>query len=278
MTDSLIFSRGLGDLVFAALDVETTGLDPYMGDRICEIAIVRFRGQETLDSFSSLVNPERHITQDASAISGITDQMVAPAPRFAEVAADVLRHIEESVILAHNAPFDLAFLALQLSSFGYPPLDNPVVDTLALARCCYDYPSNALGDLARARSLSGPPEHRAAGDAELTRRLFRSFLTDFAARGTTTLGDLLALQGGSIPIPSPDRPELPPFLQEAIDERRQLRIRYRSADDAWTERVVLPLQVNTYAGKTYLVARCGLRGEERTFRLDRIERMTTEPA
>jgi DNA polymerase-3 subunit epsilon len=275
--EAAIFSSGVEQIVFAALDVETTGLNPYLGDRICEIAVLRFRGPDVLEPFSSLVNPGRHIAQDASAVSGITDEMVRAAPPFDDVAPHVLRLLEGAVLLAHNAPFDLAFLAVQLASLGYPQLTNPVVDTLALARRCYQYPSNALGDLARARSLSGPREHRAAGDAELTRRLFRSFLSDFSAKDACTLGDVLSLQGGNVSIPSPDQPELPPFLQEAIDEGRKLRIRYRSAEDVWTERVVIPLQVNSQAGKTYLIARCDLRGEERTFRLDRIEQMLTEP-
>lgn len=260
-------------VTFAALDVETTGLNPRFGDRICEIALLKFQGAQLLDSFETLINPGRPISPGAQAVNRISDEMVADAPWFGQVVDRVLKLLNGSVILAHNALFDLGFLSAHLCSLRLPALDNPLVDTLALARRCYRFPSNSLGNIAVALGLDVSGQHRAMGDAKIVREVFEKFLRDFQRRGVETLGDLLGLQGGSIPFPGMEEVVLPPQIDEAVKAGKRLLIRYISAYNQETVRVVEPLEVNAYLDNIYLVAFCHLRQEQRTFRLDRILEM-----
>src|SRR5918996_3600632 len=95
---------------FAYLDVETTGLSPWFGDRICEIAVVRCEGDIVIDSFDSLLNPERPISPGAARVNGLNDIELIHAPYFAEVAESITTLLKDAVIVCHNVPFDLGFL------------------------------------------------------------------------------------------------------------------------------------------------------------------------
>ena len=99
---------------FSFLDVETTGLDPAGGDKVCEIAIVKTLNGEIVDQFVTLVNPGMAIPPRAVSIHGITDSMVRKAPFFRHIAGEVLDFLKDSVIVAHNAAFDLGFLEAEL--------------------------------------------------------------------------------------------------------------------------------------------------------------------
>src|SRR5512144_2878005 len=100
--------------IFAYLDVETTGLSTWFGDRICEIAVLRCEGDNILGSFDSLVNPDRPISPGAARVNGLSDSDLLGAPRFAEVAERVLALIQDAVIVCHNVPFDLGFVSNEL--------------------------------------------------------------------------------------------------------------------------------------------------------------------
>src|SRR5437660_1614391 len=104
----------LRDITFAVVDVETTGLSPRLGDRVCEIAVVRGRCGEMVDKWSTLVHPGRTIPFDAQSIHHISDAMVRTAPRFSHIAPAFLSSLENTVLVAHNAPFDLNFLRNEL--------------------------------------------------------------------------------------------------------------------------------------------------------------------
>src|SRR5438093_1440578 len=139
----------LYEQTFAVVDVETTGLSARMGDRVCELAVVLARGGQIVDQLQTLINPQKPISKGASAVNGITDFMVRKAPPFRSVAGDLIKALDGAILVAHNANFDMAFLSSELRAVGYDPPGNPVVDTLALARRCYSFPSNKLGDVAR---------------------------------------------------------------------------------------------------------------------------------
>ena len=268
-----LLDKPLGDVIFVALDVETTGLTPQFGDRICEIGLLRFKGSQILDSFSTLINPGRPISLGASAVSGITDDMVVNAPSFKDVAGRILHMLDGAAILAHNAQFDLGFIAHRLRALRLLTLANPVVDTLLLARRNYHFRSNSLGNIARELGIGTQGQHRAMGDAAITMGVFERFISDFLARGIRTLGDLIDLQGGSIPSPKMPEIPLPPQLEEAIKGEKRLWLRYCTPEGTETRRVVEPLEVTLYRDYIYLVALCELRGQQRTFRLDRILEM-----
>lgn len=117
-------------------DTETTGTDPRSGDRIIEIGLVEIvNGFRTGRHFHTYVNPERAVPADATAIHGITDEMLKDAPVFAAVAADVVEFIGDSPTIFHNAPFDLGFFDLEFGLLSLPSLDRSrVTDSLVEAR------------------------------------------------------------------------------------------------------------------------------------------------
>jgi len=268
-----ILSRPLDAVTFTVLDVETTGLNPHFRDRVCEIALLQCEGGRELGRFHSLVNPGRPISPGAFAVNRIRDEELIDAPVFADIAATVLEMLGDTVIVAHNAPFDLGFLASELNISRLPFIDNLVVDTLALARYCYSFPSNSLSNVAYYLGIDSWGQHRALVDVLTTRQVLDRFLSDLVDRGVNTLGELIGAQGGQIRLPAPDVITLPPQIDEALRGEGRLELRYLSAMGEETRRVVSPLQVTAYAGYLYLIAFCHLRNEQRTFRLDRIIEM-----
>jgi DNA polymerase-3 subunit epsilon len=266
----------LDEVTFTILDVETTGLSPIYGHRVCEIALLQVRGDEELASFCALVDPGRPISPGAFAVNRITAEMLRGAPRFSVIADQVLALLQDTVPVAHNAPFDLGFLSVEMEIARRTLPDLLVVDTLALARACYDFYSNSLGAIARTLGLAGYPElHRAMGDARLTQQVLRYFLEDLRPLGVVTLENLLWRQGGPARVPRREELPLPPQLAEAVSSGQMLFLRYVDASGRETERVVRPLHVTTQRGELYLIAYCHLREDQRTFRLDRIVEMKT---
>jgi DNA polymerase III epsilon subunit family exonuclease len=270
-----LLSLPLYQVPFAVLDVETTGLHPGLGDAICEIGILRLCDGRVVEEYESLVDPGRPISREAYAVNRISSKMLRGAPPFSRIVDEVLARLEGTAIVAHNAHFDLSFLVAALEEEQLPIPENPVVDTLALARLRFGFPRNNLHAIAQDLGIFIPRRHRALGDVETTGHVFEFFVQDLQARwGIGTLGELIRAQGGAIAWPCIyPRESLPPVLAEALEKRRALFIRYCSSGGAVSERTVEPLRVGSYQGIVYLVARCALRGAQRTFRLDRVQEM-----
>ena len=269
--------QSLADTVFAVFDVETTGLSPAYGDRVCEVACVRVTGDLEMERFVSFVDPGRSLSLGASAVNGITPEMLAGAPPFAAIAGHLLSLLDGAVLVAHNAAFDLGFLAMELEIAHVPPPESEVVDTLALARRTFRFPRNGLQAVARALEIEPGTAHRALGDACTTAQVLGRILWEVEARwNVRTLGQLLDFQGGSIPYPYPQALPLPPAIAEALQSSGQVRMRYIDAQGQETVRLVRPLRVHEQRGYLYLVAHCHKAGELRTFRLDRVVELAAE--
>ncbi len=257
----------ISDVTFTCLDVETTGLATYLGHRMCEIGLLKFCGDKELASYSKLVNSERSIPENVIEIHGITNEMVKDELIFEDIAGEVLEFIRGTVLIAHNAEFDLGFITkhLRRAKLGIP--DNLVVDTLTLARRHFKFPGNSLETIADCLAIDTDGEHRALKDVTITKEMFQYFMTKLKVK---TLGELLDLQGGSIPFPEIEEITPPPVISEAMESRKKLFIKYRNASGYETERIVEPIEVNAYNGTEYLIAFCHLGKEERVFRMDRI--------
>lgn len=155
-----------------ALDTETTGMSPADGHRLVEVARVAITGGTLGESWSSLVQPGRPIPPDASRVHGITDAMVAAAPAAPAVGGELRAACADLPLVFHNAPFDLPFLIALFREAAAPPLLNPIVDTLGLARGLFGTGSNSLSALAQRLGLPAESAHRALSDARTTARLF----------------------------------------------------------------------------------------------------------
>ena len=142
------------------LDTETTGLEVDQGHRVVDIgAIVLKDRKKTNEYFQSYLNPERLIDTEAQEIHGISNEQLEKEPKFSEIAESFLEFVQDSVLIIHNAPFDLGFLntELQRASSNYPKLEEicEIEDTLLLARKKFPGRRNKLDDLADRYEIEG---------------------------------------------------------------------------------------------------------------------------
>ncbi|MFW6253124.1 MAG: PolC-type DNA polymerase III [bacterium] len=186
MNDNAPVSR----TVFAAFDFETTGLHAGL-DRIVEVGIVRFRGQEILGELSALVNPGMQISDDAAAVSGITTDMVAAADPVDVVLPDFMALCDNAVLIAHNASFDMGFLRAALQGAGLPDVSNRVIDTQVLAQRAFPrQKSYALQALVEMLEFPENSAHRALDDAIQCMRLFLACSDVLSFMGDVQLKDV----------------------------------------------------------------------------------------
>ncbi len=182
----------LSEVAFCVVDLETTG-----GAEDCtitEFGAVRVRGGEVTGEFGTLVNPHTHIPAAIAVLTGITDSMVAAAPRLAEVLPSFLEFAQGCVIVAHNARFDVGFLRRACLELGYVWPSPPVVDTVGLARSVMlrdEVPNHRLATLARHFRASVEPNHRALSDARATVDVLHALIERVGSLGVHTLEDLL---------------------------------------------------------------------------------------
>lgn len=184
----------LNEIRFACLDTETTGLSPETGGKICEIAVSVSQGGRVVDEFSTLLNPGLPMSPEVIAIHGITNEMVKDAPSFSDVLPRLLGLLDNCVIVAHNADFDVSFLRAEFAASGmrFPPY--PVVDTLKLARKSGKFERNRLGLIAEELGISCQGWHRAMADTKMAEQIFYYFLTILSKEGVTTLEQLNQFQ------------------------------------------------------------------------------------
>ncbi len=181
---------------FVIIDVETTGGSPSTAS-LTEVAAARYRGGELVGTFRTFVRPDERIPPFISAMTGISDAMVATAPRAGEILPSLLEFIGAAVLVGHNVRFDLSFLDHALESTGRESLRNPAVDTLALARRLVrgddDLPNCQLSTLSACLRLEHRPSHRALADVLATGDLLHALLERAGSFGIVDLGELLAL-------------------------------------------------------------------------------------
>src|SRR6476659_7370430 len=184
----------LADVTFCVLDLETTGGD-RTSDMITEVGAVKVRGGEFLGTFQTLVNPGRAIPPQITMLTGLTDALVAPAPRIEAVLPSLLEFLRGTILVGHNIGFDVAFLRNAFERAGHGRFDPVRVDTVALARRLVrdEVPDCRLGTLATRFRLDHKPTHRALDDALAPTDLLHLLLERAAAYGVLGLDDLVSL-------------------------------------------------------------------------------------
>lgn len=248
----------------AALDFETTGLGAEGGDRVIEVAVARGRFGAEPRVWSTLVAPDRPVA--ATHVHGITDDMLAGQPAFGEVAGTLFAALDGCVVTAHNARFDLRFLRMECGRAGLVPPDFPVLDTLGLSRRLLSLPSHSLGGVTDHFGIARARAHRAADDALATWRVCWALLEQADPARMLELGAAVAL----CRRPTPEESRRVRAILLAAGERAEpILIDYQGAPrpgGAQTRRAILVHRVTTNRVEAF----CQLRGEERSFRLDRI--------
>jgi DNA polymerase-3 subunit epsilon len=184
----------LSQVTFCVVDLETTGGN-RSDDLITEIGAVKLQGGECLGTFQTLVNPGRAIPPKVTILTGLSDALVATAPRIESVLPSLLEFIGDSVIVGHNIGFDVAFIRNALERSGRPRLEGTFVDTVALARRLVrdEVPNCRLGTLASRLRLDHQPSHRALDDALATADLLHFLIERASGLGVLGLDDLVAL-------------------------------------------------------------------------------------
>lgn len=183
--------RALAETEFVVFDLETTGAKAPPC-RITEIGAYRVRNGEVSEKFETLVNPEMPIPDFITRLTGITDEMVAPAPKFADIAADFLNFIGDSILVAHNSGFDMRFLNSEIARV-YPDyrVANPCLCTVQLSRKLVPETINhKLKTMAEHYSIDLTNHHRASADAFATAHVFVNLLAKLHDGGVTDLGSL----------------------------------------------------------------------------------------
>ncbi|MGP1440796.1 MAG: 3'-5' exonuclease [Treponema sp.] len=164
---------------FVAFDTETTGLRPDE-NKVVEIGAVKFNKEGIISRFSVLINPEMHMPEEASAVNHITDDMLKGQPIFKDVARDFLRFIQNSILVAHNASFDINFINTELKNCKIGHLTNKVVDTLIFAREVFPrLDSYKLQDLAKKFEIVAFEAHRAEDDSRVCMEFFNKAVSHF---------------------------------------------------------------------------------------------------
>ncbi|MEO6269117.1 MAG: 3'-5' exonuclease, partial [Lautropia sp.] len=182
--------RPLAELTYTVFDTETTGLNPSLGDEIIQIGATRIVNGKWLRSeiFEQLVATEKPIAAQSLAIHGIGPEMLAGKPTIAEVLPAFHAFAKDTVLVAHNAAFDMRFLQMQEERTGVR-FDQPVLDTLLLSALLHPaQESHALESIAARLGVSAGGRHAALEDARLTAEVFLRLLPLLAGHGIYTLG------------------------------------------------------------------------------------------
>jgi len=177
---------------YCVLDLETTGFSAKT-EKITEIGIMKVKNGEVIDEFSCFVNPEKHIPQRVSEVTNITDDMVKDAKTIKDVFPDVLEFLGDpnnTVIVAHNANFDVGFLKQNAINLGYK-FDYTYLDTLSLAKDLFpNYKKYKLGKIAENLGIKVEVAHRALDDVDTTVKVFRVMMDMLKEKGAKTVADI----------------------------------------------------------------------------------------
>jgi len=201
------------------LDTETTGLDPFTGDRLVELGCVELLNSiPTGETFHRYIDPERDMPAEAFRVHGLSREFLTGKPKFAEIVSEFLEFIGDAKLVIHNAEFDMKFLNAELKLVNYPPLSfDRVVDTLSVARRKHPGAPNSLDALCARYGIdnSRRTKHGALLDAEILAEVYLEL-----SGGRQTVFELAAVAVQQVEISvthllTSRQSELPPQIEAA---------------------------------------------------------------
>ena len=252
------------------LDLETTGRSARKGDRIVEIGAVELINHKpTGKTFHQYINLERKVSKGAVKVHGLTNEFLADKPTFKEIAQQWVDFVgENSVLVAHNAPFDVRFINNELKAAGYKEYESErVIDTLALARSKFSVDLYRLDYLCQCFNVDNSERtlHGALLDAQLLVEVYSALLNE--------------------------APKMCPadIIRQAIAENKKLEIVYVNREGEKTTKTIVPYKMeygkvlktegggNLINNMYYIMAYCELDKDNRMFRLDRFKQVKILP-
>lgn len=197
----------ISQITFVIFDTETTGWSDA-DSRVIEIGAVKMKDGKVLARKSWLINPGIPITPDSQRIHGISNAMVDDCPSFREVFPKFNAFIRDSVLLAHNAAFDIRFLSAEINRNGLVFPKNEILDTLRIARTWFpELKSHSLENLVSALDIKANKMHRALADAECTAQIFK--LGNETVQPDSTWKELRKTAGRVLSFRAPGRNDTP---------------------------------------------------------------------
>jgi DNA polymerase-3 subunit epsilon len=263
--------RQLTACTFCAVDVETTGL--FLASRLVEIGAVKFNRGGILEEFQTLVDPQEPINPQAISIHGITNEMVAGSPAPHEAVARLLHFMDDAVFIAHNARFDKRVIGMECARAGIATPDNPVLDTVLLARRLFRGLHNyRLDTLCDYLGVTRERIHRGLPDALAAMEIFQRYLEE--APQDACLSDVPGYIGNFS--------ELAPKIEVSLsgdqsdfqvlaEKKVMIEMIYQGGTDPGVPRMITPISVRSSGLNEYIIAYCHRTGRVKTFRLDRVE-------
>jgi DNA polymerase III subunit epsilon len=220
------------------LDTETTGLDPLQGHRLVEIgAIELFNHIPTGKTYHRFINPQRDVPREAEAVHGITGNFLKDKPAFASIADEFLEFIGDTVLIIHNASFDIAFLNAELGYIKRPPiLYERIIDTLTLAKKRHPMGPNSLDALCKRYGIdiAKRTKHGALLDSELLAGVYLELIGGRQITLTLPKADNVRhLQSGNVPVPANRINPLPERLTGEELARHQALVKSLGATALW---------------------------------------------
>jgi DNA polymerase III subunit epsilon len=168
--------------MYAVIDIETTGTNNQTG-KIIEIAIILFNGQFISESFVSLINPECYIPKFITNITGISNEMVTNAPKFYEIAKQIVQLTSNKIFVAHNVSFDYNFIRKEFNDLGFDYIRKTMCTVELSRKLLPGHASYSLGKLCNDLDIQIIGRHRAEGDALATVELLKKLLSQYEIRG-----------------------------------------------------------------------------------------------
>lgn len=266
-----ILHKPLSDSLFCAVDVETSGLSA--SSRVVEIGAALFDLEGNLSTFQSLVNPLERISPRAYEIHGISNEMVSDAPSAAKVIPHLLDFMDGSVLVAHNAFFDVKMLSNEMERADIPRPSHPVICTVKLAQFAFAELENfRLATLVRHLKINCQRLHRGLDDALAAMEVFQRAVTGFSPE--TKVRELPGFEGTFAQICSQRSKSIKAKgIPEELPDLAEMRIPIEMVYDSQTypqPTMVTPVRVYKKAGRQYLLAYCHRDGINKTYRIDRI--------
>ncbi len=197
--ENIVFSpkgQTLDDTTYCVLDLETTGISFYT-EKITEVGIMKVRNGEVIDEFCTFVNPEKPIPPKVVEVTNITDDMVKDAPTIDVVMPQILEFVGDSVLVAHNAKFDIGFLKHNCKQLGLE-LNNTYLDTLALSRFLFpSFKKHKLGYIAEKLKIEVEVAHRALDDVDTTVKVLKVMFEELREKKVEKLEDIDIIADGT---------------------------------------------------------------------------------
>lgn len=233
-----LFSQSLIKENYIFFDVETTGLFPLLGNKIIEIAMIKTSKGNVIDTIETFINPQMPIPEEATFINKITNEMIINSPIFDNNFAEkILNFIGDNILVAHNAPFDLSFLSVELGRIGITFDRWEAIDTLKIANEIFPGQKNRLENLIKRYNLL--PEgnlHRALVDTDALRKIFFEFLDESEIR-SYSIDQLIKKYGFS---GKNIYRAIPGIIREALIEKKRIQGVYKTREKKIINLSIIP--------------------------------------